>query len=278
MKLGAHLSIAGGVDKAVDRAEELGINALQIFAKNPRGWTGKELTVEIANLFKEKSEAINLASSVVHANYLSNLATPKDELYQKSKESLIEDIRRADCLGADYVVLHPGNHTGSGVEAGIERVNQALQKIINDFNPEAKLLLENVAGAGTEVGFEFKDLLAMTEGIPLKRIGICLDTCHAFAAGYDLRSKSGFDRLLREIDNTFGLENLAVIHVNDSKGEVGSNKDRHYHIGQGKIGSEGFARLVNHSQLKEKVLIIETPIDDNGDDELNLKTLRDLGK
>ncbi|ADL13096.1 deoxyribonuclease IV [Acetohalobium arabaticum] len=278
MKLGAHLSIAGGVDKAVDRAEELEINAFQIFAKNPRGWTGKELTTEVAELFKEKSKSIELASSVVHANYLSNLATPKDELYKKSKESLTEDIRRADCLGADYVVLHPGNHTGSGIEAGIKRVNQALQEIINEFNPEAKLLLENVAGAGTEVGFNFDDLLAMTEGIPLKRVGICLDTCHAFTAGYDLRSEAGFDGLLTEIDDTFGLENLPVIHVNDSKEEVGSNKDRHYHIGQGKIGSEGFARLVNHSQMKEKVLIIETPIDDNGDDELNLKTLRNLGK
>ncbi|MBM7623469.1 deoxyribonuclease IV [Sporohalobacter salinus] len=278
MELGAHLSISGGVDKALDRAEELEINTLQIFVKNPRGWTGKELTTKIANLFKEKSKAMNLASSVVHANYLSNLATPKNELYKKSKESLKEDIRRADCLGVNYVVFHPGNHTGSGIEAGIERVNKALKEIIKDLNPKAKLLLENVSGAGTEVGFNFEDLLAMTAGIPLDRVGVCLDTCHAFAAGYDLRSKDGFDRLLTEIDDTFGLDHLKVIHVNDSKRELGTNKDRHYHIGQGKIGSEGFARLVNHPQLKEKVFIIETPIDENGDDKLNLKTLRDLAE
>lgn len=278
MKLGAHLSIAGGIDKAVDRAKELEINALQVFTKNPRGWTGKELTAEILDSFKEKSKSINLSSAVVHANYLTNLATPKDGLYKKSKESLTEDIRRADSLGANYVVLHPGNHTGSGIDAGIKRVNQALKEIIKDFNPEAKLLLENVAGAGTEVGFNFDDLLAMTAGISLKKVGICLDTCHAFAAGYDLRSKDGFNRLLTEIDNTFGLEHLEVIHVNDSIKKLGTNKDRHYHIGQGRIGSEGFARIVNHSQLKEKIFIIETPSDENGNDELNLKTLRELAK
>ncbi|MGM0470675.1 MAG: deoxyribonuclease IV [Bacillota bacterium] len=276
MKTGAHLSISGGVDKSVKRAEELGADAVQLFAKNPRGWSGKSLTAEAVEQFATKRSELESLATIVHANYLTNLATPKDELYQKSKASLKDDIRRADRLGIDYVVFHPGNHTGSGVEAGIKRINQALQEILADVEPETKLLLENVAGAGTEIGQNWSELLQMVEGISLDQVGVCLDTCHAFAAGYDLRTKSGIDQLLVEIDDTFGLENLPVLHVNDSKGELGNHKDRHYHIGQGEIGLEGFKYLINRPALADKIFILETPVDEHGDDELNLKTLRGL--
>lgn len=276
MRLGAHVSIAGGVDKAIDRAKELGIDTFQIFAKNPRGWTGKELTKSQIDKFKDKLEATEISPVIIHINYLTNLATPKDELYQKSKLALKDDIQRADSLGADYLILHPGNHTGSGLKAGIERVNTALKEVISEIQPGVKLLLENVAGSGTEIGVNFKNLLKMTSGISLKRIGLCLDTCHAFGAGYDLTNRGAVNKLLDEIEATFGLDNLEVIHVNDSKQELGSNKDRHYHIGQGKIGLTGFELLVNHSCLQKKAFIIETPVDESGDDELNLKTLKDL--
>ena len=209
-------------------------------------------------------------------NYLINLATPKDELYEKSKTALKDDIQRADLLNADYLVLHPGNHTGSGVGAGIKRVNQALKEVIAETEPEVKLLLENVAGAGTEVGANFDELAKMADGISLGRVGICLDTCHAFAAGYDLSTEEGLEDLINEIEETFGVENLSVIHTNDSKGELGNNKDRHYHIGQGKIGLDGFDNLVNHPQLRDKAFIIETPVDEFGNDEINLKQISDL--
>lgn len=278
MELGAHVSISGGIDKAVDRAKDLGINTFQIFVKNPRGWQGKELNLQEVDDFKEKLKREKISSLVVHVNYLTNLATPKDELYEKSKAAVKDDIQRAELLGADYLVLHPGNHTGSGLEAGIKRVNEALKEIIYELDPEVKLLLENVAGSGTEVGINFKDLLRMTEGISLAQVGICLDTCHAFAAGYNLASRSGITRLLDEIEETFGLENLPVIHVNDSKTEFNSRKDRHYHIGQGEIGLNGFEILLNRPGLQEKVFILETPVDEHGNDELNLKTFKDLIK
>ncbi|SJZ31723.1 deoxyribonuclease IV [Selenihalanaerobacter shriftii] len=276
MKLGAHVSIAGGIDKAVDRAKDLETNAFQIFAKNPRGWKGKTLKEEEVELFKTKVKDEMFEAVVVHVNYLINLATPKDELYQKSKDALKDDIKRADCLNADYLVLHPGNHTGSGIEAGINRINQALKEVIAEANPKVKLLLENVAGAGTEIGANIEELFKMRVGIQSGKVGVCLDTCHAFAAGYDLSEKEGLIKLLNEIDETFGIDNLEVIHTNDSKGELGNNTDRHYHIGQGKIGVDGFKRLVNHSNLHDKVFIIETPIDENGNDEFNLKQIENL--
>ncbi|MCK8823497.1 deoxyribonuclease IV [Fuchsiella alkaliacetigena] len=276
MKLGLHLSIAGGVDKAVDRAVELGADTLQIFAKSPRNWQGRQLkSAEIAT-FKTKLAEAEINPLIVHVNYLSNLATPKEELYRKSKAAISADLQRAELLGADYLVLHPGNHTGSGTEAGLARINQALEQLVAENETGVKLLLENVAGAGTELGVNFKELAAMVSGIPTAEIGLCLDTCHAFGAGYNLSTKEGIQRLLAEIDEDFALDRLEVVHINDSKGELGSNKDRHFHIGQGEIGYSGFKELLKLLPDSVKALILETPIDEAGDDELNLQTLQDL--
>lgn len=277
MKFGVHTSIAGGVDQAVIRAAELGCNTFQMFSTNPRGWKARELSAEEANKFKENLKQYQIESAVIHTPYLINLASPKDELYQKSIDALVAGVKRADRLGIEYLVLHPGSHTGSGVEAGIVRITAALQQVLERTDPEVRILLENVAGAGTALGSSLEELKEMIKPITnIDRIGLCYDTCHGFAAGYDLRVEEELDKLVAQIDDLFGLDKLGVIHVNDSKTEFASNKDRHQHIGQGKIGLEGFRRLVNHPQLQEKLFILETPIDEFGDDLQNLATLKQL--
>ncbi|WP_408954499.1 deoxyribonuclease IV [Natroniella sp. ANB-PHB2] len=277
MKFGVHTSIAGGVDQAVIRAAELDCNTFQIFSTNPRGWKARELSDKEVNKFKENLKKYQIESVVIHTPYLINLASSKDELYQKSINALVAGVKRADKLGVEYLVLHPGSHTGSGVEAGIIRITEALEEVLERTDPKVRILLENVAGAGTALGSSLEELKKMVESITNNdRLGLCYDTCHGFAAGYDLRLKEELDKLVVEIDDLFGLDKLGVIHVNDSKTEFASNKDRHQHIGQGKIGLEGFRNLVNHPQLQDKLFVLETPIDEFGDDRKNLATLKQL--
>ncbi|MCK8816476.1 deoxyribonuclease IV [Natroniella sulfidigena] len=279
MKFGVHTSIAGGIDQAVIRAAELDCNTFQIFSTNPRGWKARELTNEEVEKFKDNLKQYQIESAVIHTPYLINLASPKDELYQKSIDALVAGVKRADRLGIEYLVLHPGSHTGSGAEAGITRITEALEEVLERTDPEVRILLENVAGAGTALGSSLEELKQMIEPITNNdRLGLCYDTCHGFAAGYDLRVEEELDKLVRQIDQLFGLDKLGVIHANDSKTEFASNKDRHQHIGQGEIGLEGFENLVNHPQLRNKLFILETPIDDNGDDQQNLATLKELVK
>lgn len=283
MKLGAHLSIAGGIDKSVDRAAELNINAFQIFSHNVRSWSTRDLEDDEVERFKKKREERGIEYVVAHTSYLLNLASPKDELWEKSKNGLREEIRRADELGIEAINTHIGAHTGSGREAGLSRLVEALDEVTGSDSfaeSDVELLLENTAGSGTTLGADFSELGWVLEELRSHEgLGICIDTCHGYAAGYDFGTKSGLDETLEEFDRQIGLDELRLIHLNDSVGDIGSNKDRHAHIGQGNIGESGFSALVNDSRLEGVPLILETPkeeIDGKNADRVNLDTIMNL--
>lgn len=283
MKLGAHLSIAGGIDKSVDRAKELNVNAFQIFSHNVRSWSTRELREEEVEKFKKKGAEFGIEYVVAHTSYLLNLASPKDELWEKSKRGLIEEVRRADRLGIAAINTHIGAHTGSGVEAGLTRLTEALREVIDSEQlkgSDVQILLENTSGSGTTLGSDFAELGEVLDELSKpERLGICIDTCHGFAAGYDFGSKQGLRETLDQFEGEVGLENLRLIHLNDSVGEKGSNKDRHAHIGRGKIGDRGFSAVVNAPELRELPFILETPkeeVDGKDADRVNLDKVMEL--
>ena len=269
IKLGRHLSIGGGIDKAVDETIEIGANSLQIFTKSPRSWKKKTIEQTEIKQTKEKLEKHEIKGFVVHSSYLVNLASPKDDLYKKSKEEIKEDYYQAGLLNADYYVFHPGNYVKSSKEEGIKKIIKAVKGLFNEVKNDTKLLIENTAGAGTAIGSDLDELVEIMNGVDnFERMGLCLDTCHLYAAGYDLSNKEGIEALIKEVDNKIGLNNLKLIHLNDSKFGLGNNKDRHAHIGDGEIGLEGFEIMVNHPQLKDKLFIIETPPFDGVDEDI----------
>jgi len=278
MIIGKHVSIAGGLDKAFKRAADIGCNAVQIFVKNPRGWKMREVEAEEVEKFKKKKDKYKINPVVVHAAYLINLASPKDELWEKSISALKSEYQRCDRLGAEYLIFHPGSHTGSGLEKGIERIAKALNIILNEVDTKTMILLENTAGAGTSIGEKFSQLKEIIDQVDQsERLGVCIDSCHAFTAQYNLAETEGLEELINDFDNIIGLDNLKVIHLNDSKYDCCTNKDEHAHIGKGKIGSSAFKRLINHSKLKDKIFILETPWFDKeeDDDVILLKELRE---
>ena len=283
MKIGCHVSIAGGIDNSVKRAEELGCSTMQIFSKNAATWREKILDKEEIKRFKRnlKKSSIDINPIFIHTSYLINLASPSDELYFKSINSFVEEMKRADLLLADpYLITHPGAHTGIGEEYGIQRVIRAFNIILErsaDLNLKTMILLENTAGSGTHLGYTFGQLKRMIEEAEdRKRIGICFDTCHAFAAGYDLSYREGVKQTLEELDKFLGLERLKVIHLNDSKYPLGSRKDRHMHIGKGYIGLKGFEIIVNHRFLKDLPFVLETPKFGQRDDLENINLVKTM--
>ncbi len=278
MILGKHVSIAGGLDKAFKRAADIGCNSMQIFVKNPRGWKMREVEAEEAEKFKAERKKYKIDPVVVHAAYLVNLASPKDELWEKSISALKSEYQRCDRLGAEYLIFHPGSHTGSGLEKGIKKIVEALNIILTEVETETMILLENTAGAGTSIGEEFSQLKEIIEQVAEpERLGICVDSCHAFSAHYNLAKKEGLEELITDFETLIGLEKLKVIHLNDSKHDCCTNKDEHAHLGEGKIGKNAFKRLINHPKLKNKVFILETPQFDKeeDDDVILLKKLRE---
>lgn len=282
LKLGAHMSIAGGVSQALDRAASINTNALQVFTKNNRQWQGPPIDTEDVARWQSRMAELNLAPGdvVSHASYLINLATPKDDLWKKSQAAHADELRRAHAYGIPHVVLHPGAHTGSGVDAGIQRVAAALD-MIHAETPECGqtlTLLELMAGQGTTLGRSFEELRRIRELVAdPARVGICVDTCHAFAAGYDLRTAEGYAAMIDELEREMGLDVLKCWHFNDSKGGLGSNKDRHTHIGQGEIGTEGFRLVMADPRWAGIPMLLETPKDDDmADDVMNLRTLAGL--
>lgn len=281
MKIGCHVSIAGGIDNSVVRAGELGCNTMQIFSKNASTWREKILKEDEAESFRENLKNSNINPVFIHTSYLINLASPSDELYFKSINAFLEEMKRADLLLPDpYLIIHPGAHTGAGEEYGIQRIIRALNIILEksvDLNLKTMILLEDTAGSGTHLGYTFRQLKRMIEGArDRKGIGICFDTCHAFSAGYELSHQEGIEQTLEEIDKYLGLERLKVIHLNDSKYPLGSRKDRHMHIGKGYIGLEGFRVLVNHKYLKDLPFVLETPQQDGKDDLKNINLVKSL--
>ena len=282
VKLGAHMSIAGGYYKAVDTAAELGMDVVQLFTKNNNQWNAKEITQAEVSQFAKSLKETGVTNPLSHASYLINLASPKEELWLKSIDAMVVEWQRAEMLGLDGVVVHPGAFVDSSPEAGLERIVQAVSRAAELVDAkDCWLLLENTAGQGSCLGWSMEQLgwmLARTG--ESMHVGICLDTCHAHAAGYDMSSQSGFKAWEKEASKHGVLEAIRALHLNDSKKGCGSRVDRHEHIGLGTIGLEGFQRVLKHRVLKKWPMYLETEKgqDESGQewDSVNLKTLRQL--
>jgi deoxyribonuclease IV len=275
---GAHMSIAGGVHRAFERGRLSGCRTIQIFLKNSNQWKAKILTDWDSALFKDAQKQSGIQPVVAHDSYLINLASPDKSLWKKSIDAFIEEMKRANCLGIPYLVLHPGAHVGSGIEAGIERISDALKCALETVEPPVSVLLENTAGQGSSIGHCFEHLAVIMEKIPYPdRVGVCLDTCHLFAAGYDIRTEEGYKSTMRNFDRLVGVKKIRAFHVNDSKKELGSRVDRHAHIGKGYIGLEAFRCLVNDRRFAKVPKILETPKGPEFEEDImNLATLRSL--
>jgi deoxyribonuclease-4 len=282
--LGCHLSIAGGFTKAVDRAESLGNTALQIFTHSPSAWRMRALSEDETQAFRQRRDTSGIAFLAVHAMYLINLATPDDDLFLRSIDALIEEIQRAGDIGADVLVTHVGHAMSSDGAGGVARAAHALQQVIRSESfaqaASLKLVLENTAGSGTSVGGTFEELSSILDALDRPdRVAVCLDTCHATAAGYDLRSKDAVNRTLDRFDRTIGLERLSMIHLNDAMHPLGSQRDRHEHIGRGTIGDAGIRALLQHPSIRSHPFLLETPKQMEGEDDadpINLARVRTL--
>ena len=278
MQIGAHVSISGSLELAVDNAVERECNAFQIFTRNPRSWFAKDLDPVQVKKFKEKLQKsrIDRMATCAHMPYLPNLSSPDEDGYQKSIKSMTQEIERCHELGIPYLVTHLGSHKGSGEENGIRRLVGALNKVA-ETNADVIILLENTAGQKNSVGSDFTQLEEIfSKCKPPKKFGICLDTCHAFVAGYDLRTKEDVTKAIKKFDDSIGLENLKILHLNDSKGELNSNRDRHDHIGLGAIGKEGLGEIVKIMNKNNIPIVLETPIDDIRDDFENISKAKSL--
>ena len=278
MQIGAHVSISGSLDIAIDNAVERECNAFQIFTRNPRSWFAKDLDPVQVKKFKEKLQKsrIDRMATCAHMPYLPNLSSPDEDGYQKSIKSMTQEIERCHELGIPYLVTHLGSHKGSGEENGIRRLVGALNKVA-ETNADVIILLENTAGQKNSVGSDFTQLEEIfSKCKPSKKFGICLDTCHAFVAGYDLRTKEDVTKAIKKFDDSIGLKNLKILHLNDSKGELNSNRDRHDHIGLGEIGKEGLGEIVKIMNKNNIPIVLETPIDDIRDDFENISKAKSL--
>ncbi|MEK6635069.1 MAG: deoxyribonuclease IV [Planctomycetota bacterium] len=274
MLLGVHCSISGGLQNAFYEAKSLGIDTFQIFTKNQRQWKEKTINAGEKSMFLNRLKNLDIKIIFSHASYLINLAGDDDVLWERSITALTSEIQRCHELGLKFTVLHPGYTKGLSEKEGIKKTIKALKTVLHTTkNSKVKILLENTAGQGSSIGYRFEHLKQIMDGVESARIGACLDTCHAFAAGYDIRTNSGFEAATEELDCTVGLKNLHAIHLNDSKGKLGSKLDRHEHIGKGKLGLEPFRQIIN--RFKHIPKVIETPKEDNMD-EVNLKVLREL--
>ena len=284
LKLGFHVSISGSLSKSIDNALALGCSAFQIFTRSPRQWKTKGIPIEDSTLFikKLKESQIGFDSVVVHMPYLPNLSAPQSEMYTKSVEVLKEELIRCNLLNIPNLVIHLGSHLGKGPKNGITQLTNACNTALNDFHDSGgkkntvKILLENSAGQKNSVGSSIDEISEIFEGLKPNDFGLCLDTCHAFGAGYDIANENGVAHLMDIISNKIGFNRLKVIHLNDSKGQLGSNLDRHYHIGIGKIGENAFTSLLNDKGLRHIPFIMETPIDKvrgNSDNMLFAKNL-----
>lgn len=275
-KLGFHLSAAGGIHMAVDRASELGINALQVFLKNSNRWTAPPLSEIEIRSFKEKWNGYPDLTISAHTGYLINPAGEGENL-DKSKILLSDEINRADKLGIKYLVLHPGNHKQKGIEEGIKCIAQTLDEVFSKDDSSVEVLLETTAGQGSSVGHRFehiRDIISMSKYS--HRLGVCLDTCHVFAAGYDISTEDGYLNTIEEFDKIIGINKLRLFHLNDSKKRCGSHVDRHDHIGLGLIGNKGISLFLNDKRFIGIDFIMETPDDDVRTNKDNLETVLSL--
>ena len=279
MPFGAHMSIAGGVSRAFARGRQVGCETMQIFCKNERQWEAQPLTEEEIAAFHAEHARSGIDPVFVHAAYLINLASPDPARWERSMTACADELERCARLGVPYLVLHPGSHMGSGEEAGLVRVATALNRLFaSGAGAGTVVLLETTAGQGTALGHRFEHLARLYELSDYEqRLGICVDTCHMFAAGYDIRSPQTYGETFAALDRLIGLDRVKCFHLNDSQGELGSHVDRHTHIGQGRIGLEAFRLLVNDPRFRQVPMILETPRgEDMAEDVENLTLLRSL--
>ncbi len=260
LKIGAHMPITGGLYMSAERAKELGLPAFQIFTRNPRGWRYPALSADDVKNFKDATNGAFYAINS-HMPYLPNLASPKEETYRLSVESLKEELRRASALGLNFIVAHVGSHLGAGIDEGKRRVAAAVSDALASVDCSCFVLLENMAGQKNSVGSRFEDIGDIIEMIKDDRAGVCFDTCHAYAAGYDISTENGIAEVLGKLDNAIGFKRVKLVHLNDSKARLGSGLDRHERIGKGFLGRSGI-RAVLKSKLAELPMILETPVND----------------
>lgn len=274
------MSIAGGVSQALDRAASVHSNAVQVFTKNNRQWAGPPVAASDVTRWNEQMPVCGLTCAVSHASYLINLASPRDDLWERSLAAHGDELARAHAYAIPHVVLHPGSHTGAGVEFGVARIAAALNRIHSEFpeSADVRTCLELMAGQGATMGRSLQELRAILEQVEdQSRVGFCLDTCHAFAAGYDLRTADAYERFMDQVELELGLNQVCVWHLNDSKGALGSNVDRHTHIGEGEIGEDGFRYILNDLRWDGIPMLLETPKDDTlEEDRMNLARLVSL--
>lgn len=276
MRLGFHVSIVDRLDKAVDRAVERGCNTFQMFTRNPRGWSYQPLVHEEAEAFITKAEAQDMRPVFAHMPYLPNLASPREDIHRLSRESLKAELLRCPKLAVTYVVTHLGSHLGAGVDEGVKRISRALNEALAENTGEVMILLENTAGTQHSMGTKFEEIRRIILNVERRDlIGVCLDLSHAFAAGYEFRTEKGLKKTLEAFDQAIGLDRLKLIHGNDSKAGLGSHIDRHEHVGMGYIGEKGFKTILQ-SRLSEYPFILETPLDERGDDRADLEKLKEL--
>ena len=279
MKVGVHVSIKDSIDQAVDRAQEYGCDTFQMLTRNPQGWKFGDLDIEQVKKFREKLGQSKISPVVDHMPYLPNLSCPEDEIYEKSVASFAAEVDRCGTLGISYLVVHLGSHLGKGRDVGLERIGSALTLGAKRAKGELRILLENMAGTKNSMGSNFQDIKEILDSVTKReRLGVCLDTCHLYAAGFDVQSERGVRQTMAKFNEVVGFDTLKVVHLNDSKGGLASGLDRHQNIGKGYIGEKGFRAILHHSAVKELPLILETPVDEPDDVLSDLQMVRKLAK
>ncbi len=277
VRVGVHISIAGSLAQSVGRAQAISCDTFQIFSRNPRGWGYREIRADEAEAFRFALAASGIHPVFDHMPYLPNLASPREDIYEKSCAALSAELERCSQLAIPFLVTHLGHHLGDGPEKGRKRVVKAVNRALSSAPSGVVLLLENTAGEKNSVGSSFEDISAVLDEIERpSQVGVCFDTCHAFGAGYELRTPEGIEETLSTLDETIGLSLVRLIHLNDSRGEKGSGLDRHEHIGLGTIGEEGFSLMLHTDFFRERPLICETPVDARRDDRGNIARVREL--
>lgn len=275
MKIGCHVSIADSIDRAVDRASAIGCNTFQIFTRSPRMWKARTLSEEEVTTFKKKLEKTGISPVVSHMPYLPNLSSSNPAPYKRSIDTLRLELERCNLLDIPFLVTHLGSHLGKGKEQGQKQIVNAIDTAVSGLDKHPMLLLENTSGKTNEVGSTFIEIGEIIDKVSTDHVGVCFDTCHAYARGYDISTTKGLAETINEIESNVGMNKIKVVHLNDSKGELGSRMDRHDHIGMGNIGEKGFLNFLS-SQFKEKPLILETPIDEFRSDKDNVEKTKAL--
>ncbi|HUF54631.1 MAG TPA: deoxyribonuclease IV [Dehalococcoidia bacterium] len=277
MKVGGHVSTSGGVDKGIDRAEEMGFETIQVFSGAPQAWKRKTYKKEELDLYRKRREETGVGPVFIHGLYLMNFASTNPDQLAKSYDALVAEMHAAALIEAVGVIFHLGSHKGAGYDSCVDQVIDYCRKILDATPPEACFILENSAGMGGAVGSKFAELGRIARESGSDRVRVCIDVQHAFAAGYDVKTRAGLDAAMQEFDNEIGLERLAAVHANDSKSPLGGGLDRHANIGEGHIGRDGFINIMSHPAFAEVPFILEVPgFDDDGPDKQNLDILKEL--